>query len=198
MKIIGALYFNIVLEGQTYRAGHILKSGTFTPGSNYPNSLELKEPKEVDYLEACNMSFRKYLLEKEGGFDDAYKGTGEWNEPDLCFRLKAKGYKLLFSPAVAVQHFPTRSGVFQARTHAYERSRNFLRFYFRWIRPNTLEKFFRFSTNLAFINAYWIYKFFQTKNPDWLGGIRGTFSGLKNALLKRKGWKPQLYEKKKK
>ena len=124
------------------------------------------------------MCFRRQILQGLQGFDDSYTGTGEWNEPDFSFRVRRRGYRLVFNPRAITEHRISQSGVYQARTNSYERSLNFLLFYFRWIKPNTPDKFFRFSLNLAFINLYWVYKFIECGNVNWLDGIRGTLAGL--------------------
>lgn len=183
LKLIGKLYFEIILENRLTDVGKILKSGAFTPGSNYKECLTLPGLIEVDYLEACHMCFRRKLLEQLGGFDYIYTGTGEWNEPDFSFKIRSKGYRLLFNPKAITYHYISQGGVFKARTNSYERSRNFIFFYMRWVKPNSLEKIFRFGINILFINLYWCYKFFQSRNPDWLRGIWGTFVGFKEAGL---------------
>lgn len=172
------IYKKIVLEDKLYEVGRILPSGAFTPGSNYEKCLELPGLTQVDYLEACHMCFRRSLFEKIGGFNDAYTGTGEWNEPEFAFKARGMGYKLVFNPSAVTEHHISQGGVFKARTNAYERSRNFIYFYFHNIRPDDLNKIFRFGVNLLYINAYWFYKFIQSGNPDWLGGISGTLMGL--------------------
>lgn len=178
IRLIGKAYFSIILENRINDVGKILSSGAFTPGSNYPSCLDLPAPLEVDYLEACHMCFRRTLFEKLGGFDYSYTGTGEWNEPDFSFRVRKLGYKLLFNPKAVTWHYISQGGVFKARTYAYERSRNFIYFYLKNVKVDTLNKLFRFSINLVFINVYWLYKFFQSGNKDWLYGIWGTAAGL--------------------
>lgn len=128
------------------------------------------------------MCFRRSLLEELGGFDYHYTGTGEWNEPDFSFKARRAGYKLVFNPKAVSEHRISQSGVFKARTNAYERSRNFIYFYFRNIKLNSLNKLLRFSANLCFINGYWFYKFLKSKNLDWLSGIRGSIVGLAKEL----------------
>lgn len=184
LKLFGKIYLSVILENKIMDVGKILRSGTFTPGSNYKDCLELSGLVEVDYLEACHMCFRKSLLEQTGGFDYAYIGTGEWAEPDLCFKIKRLGYKLVFNPKAITEHNISQGGVFKARTNAYERSKNFIYFYFKWIKPNTPSKIVRFGFNLLFMNLYWIYKFFQSRNWDWLRGINGTFSGLRSQICR--------------
>lgn len=183
LDVFMGVYKRIVLENKIYVVGQILPSGAFTPGSNYEKCLELQDIIEVDYLEACHMCFRRLLFKKIGGFNDVYTGTGEWNEPEFAFKVKEIGYRLVFNPRAITEHHLSQGGVFIARTNAYERSRNFINFYFSNIRLNNLNKLFRFGTNLIYINGYWCYKFVQTGNPDWLNGITGTIVGLVKEFL---------------
>lgn len=178
VRAAGALYLSVVLEHKMFEVGRILKSGVFTPGSNYENCLALRGLIDVDYLEACHMCYRRSVLEELGGFDYAYTGTGEWNEPDFSFKARAAGHRLVFDPQAVTYHYISQSGVFTARTNSFERSRNFVIFYRRWIKANTMEKFFRFGFNLLCINTYWVIKFLQTGNMDWLKGFPGTVSGF--------------------
>jgi len=178
LKFLGKIYLSIILENKMNEVGKILRSGAFSPGSNYKTCLDLAGPVEVDYLEACHMCFRRKLLDELNGFDYIYEGTGEWNEPDFSFKARAAGYRLIFNPKAVTYHYISQAGVFKARTNSYERSKNFIFFYMRWIKPNTLQKLIRFSCNIVFINLYWCYKFLQSRNPDWLMGIIGTFAGF--------------------
>lgn len=179
-RVLGKIYLKIVLENKVNAVGRILKSGAFTPGSNYKDCLALSGLPDVDYLEASHMCFRRFLLEALGGFDYIYEGTSEWSEPDFSFKVRSKGYRLVFNPGAVTHHYISQGGVFKARTNSYERSRNFIFFYMRWIKPDSLEKIFRFGVNLLFINLYWCYKFFKTRNPDWLRGITGTFAAFRD------------------
>ena len=183
LKLIGRVYIGIVLENKLKEVGKILKSGAFTPGSNYKDCLNLSGLIDVDYLEACHMCFRRKILEELKGFDYRYEGTSEWSEPDFAFKVKKLGYKLIFNPKTVTEHHISQSGVFKARTNAYERSRNFIYFYFQNIKPNNPNKILRFSINLCFINAYWCYRFVQTKNVNWLSGVTGTLLGLAKEIL---------------
>jgi len=177
-RIFGRIYINLILENKVHEVGRILDSGAFTPGSNFRECLNLPASVEVDYLEACHMCFRRFLLEKIGGFDYAYLGTGEWNEPDFSFKVRKLGYKLVFNPKAVTEHHISQSGVFKARTNAYERSWNFIYFYFNNVKPDNFRKIIRFCANLFFINGYWFYKFLQSGNLDWLRGLEGSIVGL--------------------
>ena len=183
LRFIIKLYLVLVLENKVKEVGKILPSGAFTPGSNFMDCLKLPGPVEVDYLEACHMCFYRSFFEKTGGFDYSYTGTGEWNEPDFSFKVHRLGYRLIFNPKAVTEHHISQGGVFKARTNAYERSWNFIHFYFKNVKPNSLNKLLRFSANICFINAYWFYKFIQSGNFDWLSGITGTFVGLGKEIL---------------
>lgn len=182
LRAAGKLYLAIVLENKLHEVGRILKSGCFTPGSNYEECLTLDGLIDVDYLEACHMCFRRSVLEELGGFDYIYEGTSEWNEPDFSFRVRAHGHRLVFNPKAVTWHYISQGGVFKARTNSFERSVNFLVFYRRWIRADSIEKFFRFGFNLLCINLYWFYKFLQSGNADWLKGFLGTLAGFRQRI----------------
>ena len=59
---------------------------------------------EVDSFIGCNMSFRRELLLKVGGFDENYAGTGYRDDTDLCVRIRRLGCKLLYQPKALVWH----------------------------------------------------------------------------------------------
>ncbi len=62
--------------------------------------------REVDVLKGVNGSYRTVAL-REIGFDTRLRGTGaqvHW-EISLCLALKRRGWKLLYDPAVAVNHY---------------------------------------------------------------------------------------------
>ncbi|MDD5005781.1 MAG: glycosyltransferase [Candidatus Omnitrophica bacterium] len=184
-RSLGSFYLNFILEGRVNEVGRILRGGIFTLGSNFPDCLKKEGLLEVDYLEACHMCMRRKLIEEVGGFDYCYGGVGDWSEPDLAFRIKKLGYRLVFNPRAVTEHRVSIRGVFGARTHAFDRSANFITFYFRHIKPDTFQKFIRFYSYLFFINCYWVYKTLETRNLDWLSGISGTIFGLiKNMIPK--------------
>jgi glycosyltransferase involved in cell wall biosynthesis len=177
-KLFSKLYYGFFMEGQPFAVSKFFRCGAFSLGSNYKDCLNLKGLIPADHLEACNSSIRRSLIERAGGYDPQYVGIGEYHEPDLAYKVKALGYKLVFNPKAILYHCPSVSGVFKARPQAYGRSQNFILFYFRHIKPNTINKFFRFSSYLTFINLYWLFKFFTSFDINQLYGITGTFVGL--------------------
>ncbi len=63
----------------------------------------LRMPDTVDYLGSFNASYRRRVLEEVGGFDESYRmASGEDN--DLAYRVRKRGYRLLFDRDVRVAH----------------------------------------------------------------------------------------------
>ena len=84
---------------------------------------------EVDSLIGCNMSFRRKLLLKVGGFDENYTGTGYRDDTDLCIRIRRLGYKLLYNPNALVWH--KFKGKLMSGVWSYWYVRNHVYFYFK-------------------------------------------------------------------
>jgi len=76
-----------------------------------------KEPSYVDCLPGANMSFRRELVLKAGGFSPIYKGNAYRFETDLCLKVKRLGYKIVYDPKAVIFH--RRAGRGGARTNVY-------------------------------------------------------------------------------
>lgn len=61
---------------------------------------------EVDHMIGCNMSLRREIIARLGGFrDDFHAGPfGICEETEICVRAKRLGYRLFFNPAVCADH----------------------------------------------------------------------------------------------
>lgn len=177
-KIFRTIYHGYFMEGSPFVVSRFFKSGAFSLGSNYESSQHLEEIIEVDYLESCNWSVRLDLIRKIGRFDNRYGGVSEYFEADAVYKIKRLGYKMYFNPKARIQHLIERSGNLKARTGSYSRAHNFILFYLRHIKPNTLDKIIRFSLYLIFINSYFVYCFIKQGQVIQLSGILGTFVGL--------------------
>jgi glycosyltransferase involved in cell wall biosynthesis len=65
--------------------------------------------REVDNLKGANCAFRAKPL-KDIGFETRLRGEGaqvHW-ELNLCLAMKRRGWKLVYDPAVAIDHFPAQ------------------------------------------------------------------------------------------
>lgn len=176
--LLGGFWNRIFLEGGSKRVGKVFRSGAWSPGSNFQSSLRYKNLVEVDYLEACNMTIRRDLVRKVGGFDFNYRGVAEWCELDLARKVKSLGKRLVFSSKVRVDHYVSQGGVYNRRNDAKERMQNFLRYYFKHIYEPRWGHIWRFGLYLFFLNGYWVYKALSTGQVGWLGGVAGTFDGF--------------------
>lgn len=129
-KLLYDLWF---CGGQSSLPGHITRSGAWTTGACNA-SCAYEGP--VHFLEACNMAFRADVFNKLDGFDETYRGVGDWSEPDLSFRIRRAGHKLWFCRNARLEHRPSRSGAFKKRkSDSGNRLANYELFSKRWIRP---------------------------------------------------------------
>lgn len=67
------------------------------------------EPTSVDYLTAAAMMIKRELIEKLGLFDERY--FMYYEDMDLCFRYKEKGYLSVVLPSVKIVHIGGQSGL---------------------------------------------------------------------------------------
>lgn len=71
--------------------------------------LGVGEPREVDVLKGVNMSFRKEAI-GQLRFDERMRGTGAQVHFEMAFTLTLKrtGWKIIYDPNVAVDHYPAQ------------------------------------------------------------------------------------------
>ncbi|MDD5005788.1 MAG: glycosyltransferase family 2 protein [Candidatus Omnitrophica bacterium] len=177
-KLLGKIYFDYFLEGQAFSVCKDFRSGAFSFGANFPDALKIDKIIEVDHHESCNMAVRMDLLLKIGGFDDSYIVTSEFSDSDVAYKLRRLGFITVFNPMAIISHFPSKQGFFSKRFNSYHRIENFIRFYFRYIKPNTLDKATRFILYLGFQNCYFFYIFLTTGKIEALGSIPSTIINL--------------------
>lgn len=156
-KRVASAYFWMFMNGKRFEIGKIYPSGAWSPGSNFLLSRQLKQPIEVDYLEACNFAIPRKILDEIGGYNLAYSKTSEWCEIDVAFRIRKKGYVLLFDPLISVEHQVSTAGVYARRVFPWHRIRNFLRFYGTSYFPHTLYGYIQFAGYFVFILIYYSY-----------------------------------------
>jgi|GEM_PF-1475543 len=59
---------------------------------------------EVDYCSAAALMVRKEIFEKVGGFDERY-APAYYEDTDLCFAIREKGFRVLYQPAAEIIHY---------------------------------------------------------------------------------------------
>lgn len=137
----------------TAQPGIISSAGTF-------NTIAAEETcayeGRVDYLEACNMSFKTEAIKAIGGFDEAYRGIGDWSEPDACYRLRLRygNNCLWFSAAARLEHHPSQGGAYLFRNQdAKQRLDNYRLFASRWVASTLHHRLYR-----SFLYSYYAWK----------------------------------------
>ncbi len=92
-------------EGEREVVGQLQWFGRVIGGHH----LGVGEAREVDVLKGVNMSFRRSAIGKMH-FDTRMRGTGAQVHFELAFNLALKraGWKLIYDPKVAVDHFPAQ------------------------------------------------------------------------------------------
>lgn len=67
--------------------------------------------RKVESAPGGNMSFRRLLIERVGGFDENFTGNAFREETDFCLRLRKMGHRIIFDPdACVIHHFGTPGG----------------------------------------------------------------------------------------
>jgi GT2 family glycosyltransferase len=82
--------------------------------------------REVDTLKGVNMSFRTRAL-KGVRFDTRLRGTGAqvWNELGVSLAVRRRGWRLVYDPQIAVDHYPaSRHDEDQRGTFCFEAVQN--------------------------------------------------------------------------
>ena len=99
----------------------------------------------VDHLPGGNMSFRRIVFEKVGGFDKTYGGSAIGEETDFCLRARRAGFRFLFEPRASLEHLHLPTGGCRAprfEEWLYWHSHNSVLFVLRHARRALLPVFF--------------------------------------------------------
>ncbi|GFE68201.1 glycosyltransferase family 2 protein [Chroococcus sp. FPU101] len=91
-----------LIEGERQIVGQLLWYGKMI-GNHH---LGIGTAREVDVLKGVNMSFRKTAIHNQR-FDCRMRGSGAQvhYEMAFCFALKDEGWKLIYDPTIAVNHY---------------------------------------------------------------------------------------------
>lgn len=100
---------------------------------------------EVEHLPGGNMSFRREVFGRVGGFDTAYGGSAIGEETDFCLRARRAGVRLAFEPRAVLEHLHLPTGGCRVRRFdewLYWHSHNTMLFALRHARRGLLPWFF--------------------------------------------------------
>jgi GT2 family glycosyltransferase len=88
--------------------------------------------REVDYCSGSSLLVRKDLFDRVGGFDQRY-APAYYEDVDLCFSIRALGFRIIYQPQSSVVHFEGVTGGTDPRS-GYKRYQeiNRLKFLDKW------------------------------------------------------------------
>jgi len=97
----------VFADGSLQEAGGIVfrdASGwNFGRGEN-PDRPEFNVVSETDYVSGACLAIHRELFKDLGGFDSHY-APAYYEDTDLCFKVRARGLKVVYQPAATVIHF---------------------------------------------------------------------------------------------
>jgi cellulose synthase/poly-beta-1,6-N-acetylglucosamine synthase-like glycosyltransferase len=105
-----------VIKGRKHLVGRVQWFGRIV-GNHH---LGAGPAREVDILKGVNISFRRSAIDGLR-FDTRLRGQGaqtHW-EICICLAVKNRGWKLIYDPAVAVDHYPAPRADFDQRVAAF-------------------------------------------------------------------------------
>lgn len=128
----------IYSNGLVQEAGGIVwkDAAVLQYGNNrQPGEEELNDIRETDYISGASIIIRRKLWEEIGGFDRRF-APAYYEDVDLAFQVKEKGYKVVYQPESEVIHFEgvTENGTDeQGREKKQEKiEENRIVFYNKW------------------------------------------------------------------
>ena len=175
LSVFRKIYETVVTENKLFEICKFFKSGAFSIGSSLEWSSKIKGLVEVDYLSSCNFAIRREAFFDSGGFDSAFPITH--HDTDFFFRIRKKGLKYIFNPAMIVFHHVNQNA--NTRPNSIELASDFALFYCRHCNAKSLTSLLRLMVNICMLNAFSVYQATKTGKVKWLYWSAGFLQGFK-------------------
>jgi GT2 family glycosyltransferase/SAM-dependent methyltransferase/glycosyltransferase involved in cell wall biosynthesis len=138
-------------DGTLNEAGAIIwRDGT---GANYgrgdpPDLFQYEFRRETDYGSAAALLVRASFWKEVGGFDERFAPM-YYEDTDLCFQARERGFRVLYEPgAVIIHHEGATAGTDVAASHKRHQEENRPKFVAKWRAQLESEHLRAASTNL--------------------------------------------------
>jgi glycosyltransferase involved in cell wall biosynthesis len=150
--------------------------------------LGVGEPREIDLFKGANMSYRRSAISGLR-FDKRLRGTGAQPINDMAFSLAVKraGWKLIYDPAVAVDHYEGNRFDEDQRNQFNEIA------FFNWVHNETLVLLEHLSPARRIVFLIWAILVGTRKAPGFVQWLRflpseGALAGQKLLASLRGRW----------
>ncbi|MEM3638089.1 MAG: glycosyltransferase [Conexivisphaerales archaeon] len=160
-------------------------------GHTYFNFNSIQKVR-VDWMRGCNMSVRRTVALKLGGFNSILDPISIAEDIEFSLRLNAANYVLLFEPSAWLIHYESKGGGTRTSISefAYFATRNVLYTYLRWCKyPKKLSASIRATLGILglSIRRYAVGKKQkdETLRNLMFNLLKGVVSGLSLAIAKR-------------
>ena len=181
--IVGPKIYNYykkeVLESAGYTQS-ITKSRTYPIGYKEKERGQYECEKEIDFVSGCAMLVKTSILQNSTVFDSSFFAYCE--DQDLCYSMRKKGLKILYSPKAKIWHKVSAStGGYKNPISVYLFTRNRIRFVMK--QGTVVQKLLFFLYFVPYyIPAYTVYSFFfrkKTRSAFYRAFLSFFFSNLK-------------------
>lgn len=148
---------------------------------------------DVDHIIGCNMSFRREVLARLGGFREDSRGiSGLCEDSDMSLRVKRLGYRLRFQPGAVVDHVGAPQAVgrrFSVMYEFYHRRNSFVLLLSNFGFSRVVLRFpLAITARVAYEFAHGVARAGARVVASCAGLVAGLFSGL--AIVARNGLDP--------
>jgi len=153
------------------------KVGKVWPIGEASSGFEGRQRLSCDWLGGGALALRRDVFARVKGRDLGFKGSGEFEETDLTFRIKKLGFKLIFEPTAVAHHLrsPKRCGKYH-----FSFSANEVYFYLK----NSISRTLWEKVSFVLYHFLWqllVNLVFGLFNPRHFLQIAGKFAGVVRA-----------------
>jgi hypothetical protein len=88
--------------------GGVIHDGLYEPTDNAGPALRWRLTRSVSAVTGAFIGIRRELFDAAGGFDEVHL-TISYSDVDLALKLRARGLRILWTPAISLHHFESKT-----------------------------------------------------------------------------------------